>query len=101
MLTMGGMGGSALHQLDGLSGSMAAGSLMLHLPSGCRAISSHSITPQGKKKEEILTLAQERIGEIAGMIDKGLITRPGISPLSSLLKHFTYAGFIFLSCVST
>lgn len=50
--------------------------------------------PQGKKKEDILELAQERLGEIAGIIDTGLIVRPGISPLTSLLRHFMYPGFI-------
>ncbi|MFA6226474.1 MAG: EFR1 family ferrodoxin [Methanoregula sp.] len=50
--------------------------------------------PQRKKREDILAQAEERIGEIAEMIDKGLIVRPRLSPLSSLLKRFMYAGFI-------
>jgi hypothetical protein len=95
VLTMGGMGGSALHQMDSIVGKHGGrqldASFTVRMPGNFVPLYD---PPQGKKREEILAKAQERIGEIAGMIDKGLIVRPGVSPLSSLLKHFTYAGFI-------
>jgi len=95
VLTMGGMGGSALHQLDNIirkhGGRQLDASFTVRMPGNFVPLYN---PPQGKKREEILAKGQERIEEIAGMIDKGLIVRPGISPLTSLLKHFTYAGFI-------
>jgi flavodoxin len=99
VLTMGGMGGSALHQLDDIirkhGGRQLDASFTVRMPGNFVPLYN---PPQGKKREEILAKGQERIEEIAGMIDKGLIVRPGISPLTSLLKHFTYAGFIKYRC---
>jgi ferredoxin len=95
VLTMGGMGGSALHQLDHIirlhGGSQLDASFTVRMPGNFVPLYN---PPQGQKQEEILTSAQERIDEIAGIIDKGLMVRPGTSPLTSLLKYFTYAGFI-------
>lgn len=95
VLTMGGMGGSALHQLDRIirkhDGNQIDSLFIVRMPGNFVPLYN---PPQGKKQEEILAQAEERIGDIAGMIDKGLTVRPGMSPLTSLLKHFTYAGFI-------
>jgi flavodoxin len=97
---MGGMGGSALHQINDIiqkhGGRSLDASFTVRMPGNFVPLYN---PPQGKKREEILAKGHERIEEIAGMIDKGLIVRPGISPLTSLLKHFTYAGFIKYRCL--
>ena len=94
------MGGSALHQLDNIirkhGGRQLDASFTVRMPGNFVPLYN---PPQGKKREEILAKGQERIEEIAGMIGKGLIVRPGISPLTSLLKHFTYAGLIKYRCL--
>jgi len=95
VLTTGGMGDSALHQLDGIihkhGGRQLDASFIIRMPGNFVPLYA---PPQGKKREDILKQAQGCIGEIAGMIDTGLIVRPGMSPLTSLLKRFMYAGFI-------
>ena len=95
VLTMGGMGGSALHQIDSIvqrhSGRQLDAAFTVRMPGNFVPLYN---PPMGNKKEEILESAQERIDEIAGMIDTGLMIRPGISPLTSLLRHFMYPGFI-------
>jgi ferredoxin len=95
VLTMGGMGGSALHQLDSIirmhGGRNLDASFTVHMPGNYIPLYE---PPQGKKQENILAHAQERIADIAGFIDTGLIVRPGMSPLTSLLRRFMYPGFI-------
>ena len=95
VLTMGGMGGSALHQLDGIlqkhKSRQLDAAFTVRMPGNFVPLYE---PPQGKKLKDILAQSQERIDGIAGMIDKGLIVRPGMSPFSSLLKRFMYAGFI-------
>ena len=95
VLTMGGMGGSALHQINDIvrkhCGRQLDASFTVRMPGNFVPLYN---PPQGKKKEDILELAQVRIGEIAEMIDTGLIVLPGMSPLTSLLKWVMYPGFI-------
>lgn len=95
VLTMGGMGGSALHQMDSIlqkhGGRQPDAAFTVRMPGNFVPLYD---PPQGKKKEEILALANERLVEIAAIIDTGLMVRPGISPFTSLLKHFVYGGFI-------
>ncbi|MHB8164233.1 MAG: EFR1 family ferrodoxin [Methanoregula sp.] len=95
VLTMGGMGGSALHQLDGIiqhhGGRQLDAAFTVRMPGNFVPLYA---PPEGKKQEDMLAQAEVRIGEIAGMIDQGLIVRPGISPFTSLLKRFIYPGFI-------
>jgi ferredoxin len=95
VLTMGGMGGSALHQLEDIvrkhGGRQLDASFAVRMPGNYVPLYE---PPQGKKQEDILANAQEHIGKIAGIIDTGLMVRPGISPLTSLLKRFAYPGFI-------
>jgi Pyruvate/2-oxoacid:ferredoxin oxidoreductase delta subunit len=92
---MGGIGGSALHQMDGIlqkhGGRQPDAAFTVRMPGNFVPLYD---PPQGKKKEEILALAHERLVEIATIIDTGLMVRPGISPFTSLLKHFLYKGFI-------
>ncbi|MFA4824671.1 MAG: EFR1 family ferrodoxin [Methanoregula sp.] len=95
VLTMGGMGGSALHQMDGIiqkhGDRQLDAAFTVRMPGNFVPMYA---PPQGKKREEILVKADKRIGEISEMIDRGLIVRPAISPLTSLLKRLMYAGFI-------
>jgi len=95
VLTMGGMGGSALRQLDGIihnhGDRQLDASFIVRMPGNFVPLYA---PPQGKKREDILAQAQARIGEIAGMIESGVIIRPGISLLTSLLKRFMYEGFM-------
>ena len=89
------MDGSALHQMDSIlqkhGGRQPDTAFTVRVP--CNFVPLYD-PPQGKKKEEVLTLANELLVNIAGTIDTGLIVRPGISPFTSLLKHFMYEGFI-------
>lgn len=95
VLTMGGMGVSALHQLDGLVLEHSN----RHLDAAFVVRMVGNFVPlydpaQGAKREKLLADADRRFSEIASSIDKGLIVRPGIALLSALLKRFTYEGFI-------
>jgi len=95
VLTMGGTGASALHQLDDLvvahtgrnldaafSVRMVGNFVPLYEPA------------KGAKRDKLLAGAEKRLAEIAAMIDKGLIVRPGIAVFSGLVKRFMYDGFI-------
>ncbi|MEI8332127.1 MAG: hypothetical protein WCF90_10860 [Methanomicrobiales archaeon] len=87
------MGGSALHQMDCIlqtycgrhpdavfTARMPGNFVPLHDP------------PLGKKKEEILALANERRAEIAAIINTGLIVQLGISPLHVPSQTFLLQG---------
>jgi len=95
VLTMGGFGASALHQLDDLifartsrypdaafTVRMVGNFVPLYEPA------------QGAKREKILADANKRLAEIASKIDMGLIVRPGVALFTGLLKRFLYYGFI-------
>jgi ferredoxin len=95
VLTMGGLGVSALHQLDAL----VFNHNHRHLDAAFVVRMVGNFVPlydpaKGAKKEKLLKDADTRIAEIAGIIDKGLIVQPGIALLSAFLKRFTYDGFI-------
>jgi len=95
VLTMGGMGGSALRQMDDIvikkSGRPLDAAWAVRMVGNFVPL----YTPaEGKKKDELLAAADAKITGIAGMIDTGLTVRPGISPFTSLLKHLMYDGFI-------
>lgn len=94
VLTMGGLGVSALHQLDrivkrrgrGLDGAWA-------IPMPGNFVPLHS-PPTGKKLEKILERANARIDTIAGRIQRRERVSPAPAPFSSLLWHFLYPGYI-------
>jgi Pyruvate/2-oxoacid:ferredoxin oxidoreductase delta subunit len=95
VLTMGGMGASALRQMDDIvtkkSGRPLDAAWAVRMVGNFVPL----YTPaEGKKKDELLAAADAKITGIAGMIDDGLTVRPGISPFTSLLKHLMYDGFI-------
>jgi len=95
VLTMGGLGVSALHQLDNLVFTHNK----RHLDAAFAVRMVGNFVPlydpaKGAKREKLLADADTRFREIAGSIDKGLTVQPGIALLSALLKRFTYHGFI-------
>jgi ferredoxin len=95
VLTMGGIGVSALHQLDRL----VFAHNNRHLDAAFVVRMVGNFVPlyepaKGAKREKLLADADKRFTEIAGSIDKGLIVRPDIALLSAFLKRFTYDGFI-------
>jgi ferredoxin len=95
VLTMGGFGTSALHQLDDLVFAHSR----RHLDAAFTVKMVGNFVPlyepaKGAKKEKLLSAADKRISEIAAMIDKGLTVRPDTAFLSALLKRLTYDGFI-------
>jgi len=95
VLTMGGFGVSALHQLDRLVFTRNN----RHLDAAFVVKMVGNFVPlydpaKGAKREKLLADANTRFTVIADSIDKGLIVRPGIALLSALLKRFVYDGFI-------
>jgi ferredoxin/flavodoxin len=94
IVTLGGIGASALHQLNGIfrekQGRCLDAAFTVKMPG--------NFPPVGKvRKAEpgapVLTAADARLADIAGIIDKGLLIPPGFSPLSSLLQWVTYGSF--------
>jgi hypothetical protein len=92
---MGGLGVSALHQLD----KLVFAHNNRHLDAAFVVRRVGNFVPlydpaKGAKREKLLEDANRRFSEIAGSIDKGLIVRPDIALLSAFLKRFMYDGFI-------
>jgi len=95
LLTMGGIGVSALHQLDNLVSARSR----RHLDAAFTVRMVGNFVPlydpaQGEKRAKLLADADKRFAGIAAMIDKGLMVPPGVAVLSAILKRFTYDGFI-------
>jgi hypothetical protein len=91
----GGIGVSALHQLDRLV--FAHDNRHLDAAFVFRRVGN--IVPfydptKGAKREKLLADADMRLTEVAISIDKVLIVQPDIALLSAFLKRFTYDGFI-------
>jgi ferredoxin len=96
VVTMGGIGVSALHQLNGILKKTQCGrtidaSFTLAMPGNFVPLYE---PVQGTKREKILKHADEQLDEIADKIDFGLPVSPGIPLLSGLLKRLTYDAFI-------
>lgn len=94
IVTMGGIGISALHQLSAV------------LQAGCRRTPDASfavrmpgnfppvgVPPSGEEKEEILRKADAALAGIAARIENGETVPPSFSPLSALMKAITYGSF--------
>jgi len=95
VLTMGGFGGSAVHQVDDL----VVAHTRRHLDAAFAVRMVGNFVPlydppKGAKREKLLAEADMRLSEISTSIDKGLIVRPGIALLTRLIKRFIYDGFI-------
>ena len=95
ILTNGGVGGSALHQMNDIVKNKTGQPLdaAWAVPMVGNFVPLYS-PAEGKKKETLLAEAEIRLANIAGLIDTGIAVRPGFSPLSSLMKSFVYNGFI-------
>jgi ferredoxin len=95
VLTMGGFGTSALHQLDDLV--FARNHRHLDAAFTVRMVGNfvpRYDTAKGAKQEKLLREAEIILSEIATSIDKGLIVLPEIALVTGLLKRFMYDGFI-------
>lgn len=93
LVTMGGTGVSALHQLSGILKARGRGldaAFAVKMPGNFPPVGK---PPAGKKMEKILAAADVHLAEICGMIDKGVQKPPGFSPFSSLLKCIVYPPF--------
>jgi len=94
IVTMGGTGVSALHQLDALlkSGKNRGldAAFAVRMPGNFPPLSH---PPEGEKLHGILAAADKELTAIAGTIGRGEKVPPGFSPLSALMKCITYGGF--------
>jgi ferredoxin len=94
IVTMGGTGVSALHQLNGILGKRHGTKLdaafAVKMPGNFPPVGR---PPAGEKKGAILAAADNHLAMIAQIIDQGLAVPPGFSPISSLLRYFLYPPF--------
>ena len=94
IVTLGGTGVSALHQLNKIlmkgHGRNLDAAFAVKMPGNFPPVSK---PPAGEKKNAILKAADARLTEIAGMIDTGLAVPPGFSPFSSLMRYLLYPPF--------
>ncbi|WP_421909460.1 EFR1 family ferrodoxin [Methanolacinia petrolearia] len=95
VVTMGGMGVSALHVLDktlrGNCGKGLDSGFAIRMPANFPPLFK---PPQGEKKDKILREADAKLDEIVGKIREGKREYPALTPLSSLFKILTYGKFI-------
>ena len=94
IVTMGGIGVAALHQLNGIFRKREGRGL----DAGFAVKMPGNFPPVGKarmmeQKDPVLVAADARLAEIADTIDRGILVPPGFSPLSALLKCITYGTF--------
>jgi ferredoxin len=94
IVTLGGTGVSALHQLNGIvsrkNGKKLDAAFIVKMPGNFPPIAK--IAP-AEKQQEILKSADIRLTEIAGLIGKGTVVPPGFSPVSSLMRSLVYGPF--------
>lgn len=94
IVTLGGMGISALHQLNKIllqsSRKKLDAAFAVKMPGNFPPV---GVPPAGEKKEEILRNAETALAAIAVMIQKGQAVSPGFSPLTSLLRLLLYPPF--------
>lgn len=94
VVTMGGMGVSALHQLDGIfregQGRRLDAAFAVRMPGNFPPLYR---PPTGAKRDKILTAAERQLGEIAEAIARCQAAPPGFSPISAVMKALTYGPF--------
>jgi len=94
IVTLGGTGISALHQLSHIiqkkNSLTLDAAFAVKMPGNFPPVHR---PPEGKARDAILALADDRLTEIAGRIKKGEQVPPGFSPLSSLMYFATYRFF--------
>ena len=94
IITFGGMGISALHQLNKIlmqsSRKKLDAAFAVRMPGNFPPV---GVPPQGNKKEEILRKADAQLASIAVSIQKGEAMPPGFSPLTFVLRLLLYPPF--------
>jgi ferredoxin len=94
IITLGGVGVSALHQLNGIlmrgCRKKLDAAFAVKMPGNFPPV---GVPPSGEKKEEILRRADTDLAAIIVMIRKGQSSPPAFSPLSSLMRCFLYPPF--------
>ncbi len=91
IVTLGGTGVSALHQLNHIlekrQGKKLDAAFIVKMPGNFPPVGR---PPVGEKRDQILAAADVRLAAIAGQIEKGAVVPPGFSPLSSLIRMALY-----------
>ncbi|WP_367652332.1 EFR1 family ferrodoxin [Methanoculleus frigidifontis] len=94
IVTMGGMGVSALHQLNGIfrerQGRGLDAGFAVRMPGNFPPLYR---PPAGKKCDRTLAAADERLGAIAEAIGCGRAVPPRFAPFSTLAKAISYGSF--------
>jgi len=94
IVTMGGTGVSALHQLNAIltkgQGGKLDAAFAVKMPGNFPPVGR---PPVGEKKDAILAAADKHLTVIAHSIDQGITVPPGFSPISSLMRCFLYPPF--------
>jgi ferredoxin len=94
IVTMGGTGVSALHQLNKIitkgKGRKLDAAFAVKMPGNFPPVGR---PPVGEKKDAILAVADKNLALIAHTIDQGIAVPPGFSPLSSLMRCLVYPPF--------
>jgi len=95
LMTFGGMGVSALHQLNGIfkkrQGRTLDAAFALTMPGNFSPLHE---PPSAEKAADIISKAEIRLDEIAAAIKDGKKKSPGFAPLSSVVRHIAYGPFI-------
>jgi ferredoxin len=94
IVTLGGTGVSALHQLNGIlareKGQILDAAFIVKMPGNFPPVSR---PPEGEARDRILAAADARLAEIAGLIADGAVVPPGFAPLSALIRMVFYGPF--------
>ncbi|MFZ1128347.1 EFR1 family ferrodoxin [Methanoregula sp.] len=94
IVTLGGTGVSALHQLNHIlkekNGRTLDAAFAVKMPGNFPPVHR---PPEGKERDAILASADECLKEIAGRIKKGEHVPPGFAPFSSFMYFATYRFF--------
>jgi ferredoxin/flavodoxin len=94
IVTMGGTGVSALHQLSTILGNEHGGKLdaafSVKMPGNFPPVGR---PPVAEKTDSILAAADKHLATIALTIDQGVAVPPGFSPVSSLMRCLLYPPF--------
>jgi Pyruvate/2-oxoacid:ferredoxin oxidoreductase delta subunit len=94
VVTLGGIGVSALHQLNSIVEKRQG----RHLDAAFAVKMPGNFPPVGRSRraepgDPVLAAADTLLTEIAGTIDKGLTVPPGFSPLSALIHMVSWGSF--------
>ena len=94
IVTLGGTGVSALHQLNKIlrkaQGRKLDAAFAVKMPGNFPPVGR---PPVGEQKDAILAAADRHLAIIAHTIDQGIAVLPGFSPLSSLMRCVVYPPF--------